>query len=373
MSDSIAFFSIIGALWLVMMALEKKGLLPGQRVLVFILLRTQNGTGVIDSISRFRRFWLVLGTMGAVLGVAFMVLMTFGILYSIYQAYFGGVSMAKPQLVIPGYTIPLGYGLIGLASVLVIHEFSHGIAARAEGIGIKSLGALLFTLLPIGAFVEPDEEDMRSRKLMTKLRVYSAGSFANIILAVLALLAFGLMANTVFDENRVQIMEVEIGSPAEGFLVEGMVLQRIGDDKIESMVDFMEAATKIKPDDDLIIETDTGTYTIHTAAREGGEERGYVGIKVQYSQTDFASRFFGLPMIILYSLYWIAFLNQAIGLINLAPLHMGIAATDGAQILRELLAKVMNNETAEKISFYVSFSLMGLLIFWMVSPPANAF
>jgi membrane-associated protease RseP (regulator of RpoE activity) len=373
MSEVIAFFYIIAILWLIMMALERKGLLPGQRVLVFILLRTQNGTGLIDRISRFRRFWVALGTLGAFFGVMFMFLMTFGILYSLYQAYFAGVSMAKPQLVIPGYTIPLGYGLIGLVSVLVIHEFSHGIAARAEGIEVKSMGALLLTLLPIGAFVEPDEEDMKNRKLLTKLRVYSAGSLANITLAIMAIMVFGLLATTVFDENRIQIMEVETGSPAEGLLVEGMVLERIGGSSIGSMQDFIDAAQEIRPESDLVIGTDKGSFTIHTAAREGDTERGYVGIKVQYYQTDFASSFLGLPMIILYSLYWIAFLNQAIGLINLAPLHMGIAATDGAQILRELLAKVMDNEAAEKISFYVSFSLMGLLIFWMVAPPANAF
>lgn len=41
---------------------------------------------------------------------------------------------------------------------IMIHEFGHGILSRVENIRVRSMGALLF-VLPIGFFVEPDEEE----------------------------------------------------------------------------------------------------------------------------------------------------------------------------------------------------------------------
>src|SRR3990172_274290 len=57
--------------------------------------------------------------------------------------------------------IPLGYGIFGLAVAIILHEFSHGILSRAANIRIKSLG-VIFLIFPIGAFVEPDEDELRA-------------------------------------------------------------------------------------------------------------------------------------------------------------------------------------------------------------------
>ncbi len=82
--------------------------------------------------------------------------------------------------------MPLGYGLIALVTVIVVHEFAHGILARAEGIRIKSIGVLLLAIIP-GAFVEPDEEEVKKANRLSKLRIYAAGSIFNIGFAAIAL------------------------------------------------------------------------------------------------------------------------------------------------------------------------------------------
>ena len=93
-------------------------------------------------------------------GIIISFIAMFFITYSLIQSLSTlieapAVSIVLPGVEMPGSTIyvPLGYGLISLATVLIVHEFSHGILSRVEKINIKSVGLLLFTILP-GAFVE---------------------------------------------------------------------------------------------------------------------------------------------------------------------------------------------------------------------------
>jgi membrane-associated protease RseP (regulator of RpoE activity) len=362
------YFVIIS--WFLMVALEKRGWLFGERHMVFLLLRTKNGRDLISRIARFRRFWRVFSTVGVFVGVSLMSVMMASILYNLYSSFFMGATMMTAKAVIPGVTIPLWYGIIGLVSVLLVHEFSHGIVARSEDVSLKSLGAVFLTVFPVGAFVEPDEDELKSKSRLARLRVYSAGSFANIVLAVLAMVGLVLYTGYVFDQESVQIVAVVKGSPAEGVLHKGMVIERIDGRDLGSIEDFYLAAREIPPDADLVVGTDTGQFTVHTAPRKEDPDRGFVGIQVHFKVKDGISRYFGLaaPLFIFYSLYWIFFLNQGIGLINLAPLHLGVAATDGYHILRETLSRFLDESQAEKVSLFVSFSMVFFLLFGVVNP-----
>ncbi len=80
------------------------------------------------------------------------------------------------------------YFLIAIAVVALSHEFSHGIFARLNKIKIHSTGfAFLGPFL--GAFVEQDEKQMNRASIKAQLSVLAAGTFANIIMAVL----FGIL------------------------------------------------------------------------------------------------------------------------------------------------------------------------------------
>src|SRR5205823_926330 len=84
----------------------------------------------------------------------------------------------SPELLLglPGINpiIPVGYGIFGLAVAIILHEFSHGILARVAKIRIRSLG-LIFLIFPIGAFVEPDEEELRALPRRDRARLFAAG------------------------------------------------------------------------------------------------------------------------------------------------------------------------------------------------------
>ncbi|MBS3076841.1 site-2 protease family protein [Candidatus Pacearchaeota archaeon] len=82
------------------------------------------------------------------------------------------------------------YFIVVLGIIAVVHEFSHGIFARFYKFKIHSTGfAFLGPIL--GAFVEPDEKQMEKAPRLKQMVVLAAGTFANV---VVALLFTGVMA-----------------------------------------------------------------------------------------------------------------------------------------------------------------------------------
>jgi membrane-associated protease RseP (regulator of RpoE activity) len=266
------------------------------------------------------------------------------------------------MLVIPGVTIPFWYGIIGLITVLVVHEFAHGILARSENVAIKSMGAILVTIIPIGAFVEPDEEELKAKDRMPRMRVYAAGSFANILLAIFAGLALIAFYGHFFDTSLVQVGDVEKCSPAYDVFEKDMVLEAINGKTITSAMDYFEAVSEIKPNTEVTIETETGTFTINALQNPNNPvDRDYTGIKPSHPLYP------GLTEYIYFILFWVALLNQGIGLINLAPLHLGVAATDGHHILKDVLEKFKIGD-AEKATTAISLMVMLIVIISIAGP-----
>ena len=92
---------------------------------------------------------------------------------------------------IPGINriIPIWYGIIGLIVAVVFHEFAHGILTRVGKMDVKSLG-IVFLVIPLGAFVEPDEEAINKSDRRRRTSIYAVGPGTNIILAVICAILF---------------------------------------------------------------------------------------------------------------------------------------------------------------------------------------
>lgn len=355
---------IIAISWLAILELERRGRLKAERHLILLIFRTEKGKEFISRIARHKRLWSTFGSAAIVVGILGMVFVILNIGYLMYSTYVlrtpveGGI-----QLVIPGITIPFWYGMFGLITVLFVHEFAHGIVARSEDVALKSLGIVSIAAVPIGAFVEPDEEELKSKKRAARMRVYAVGSFGNVLLALLSIVALTLLSSSFVDLSTVQITSVAKDSPAEGVLEKGMVLKAINGIEISSNKDFAEAVKEIKPSQRINIATDRGSFYITTAAKKNAPERGYIGIVVGNPLRE------GLLKYLYFSLNWIVFLNLGIGLINLAPLHFGIAATDGHHLLREILSKFIEEKSAEKVTIFVSTTTLLAIIFTVVPIP----
>lgn len=91
------------------------------------------------------------------------------------------------------------YFIIAVLIVAVVHEFSHGIFAKAKGLKIKSTGFAFLGPI-VGAFVEPDEKRMMKKKKIDQMAILSAGVFANIITAIVFVFIAYLFLNLAFTQ-----------------------------------------------------------------------------------------------------------------------------------------------------------------------------
>lgn len=219
---------LAGYIGLLAVLRRRQGPLPGNFEVQgpFILWRTQFGKKAIRKVATPARFWNVIADVGIV--VTWLIgLAIFALLLYQFSLYFTAPEVVKdsaqpPEFLIglPGLNplIPVGYGLAALVLALVIHEGSHGVMAYASRMRVKSLG-LLFFIIPVGAFVEPDEEDLEKSTTREKNRVFAAGPTSNIVLALVAgaILSMGFMGSMAVANNGegVVIATVEPGSAAE--------------------------------------------------------------------------------------------------------------------------------------------------------------
>ncbi|WP_276955064.1 site-2 protease family protein [Methanobrevibacter woesei] len=341
-----------------------------------IMWKTKRFHNVIEKIANFSpRFWKWFMNVGIIISFIAMFFITYSLIQSLSTLIEApAVSIVLPGVEMPGSTIyvPLGYGLISLATVLIVHEFSHGILSRVEKINIKSVGLLLFTILP-GAFVEPDEEELVKSSKLSQLRVYAAGSMANITLAIVALLIFSAVGTygipNTFDENGIEIDRVVSDSPANGVLKEGMILESINNHTIKDSNDYMEIVETFVPGERVSIGTDQGIYNITLSENPSNSSRGFVGVQAanHFEIKESVSSVFGdtIPWI-LFEIstltQWIFILNLGVGLFNLLP----VKPLDGGRMFEIVLSYKLKEETYKPITNAVSIVLATIIIFSLI-------
>lgn len=308
-----------------------------------LMWKTQRLRGFITKLSDLSpKFWRWFMNVGIVVAFGAMIFITYTLVSTLPSVFeTPSVSIVIPGVEMPGSAIyvPFFYGLIALATVLVVHEFSHGVQSVGEKIPIKSIGLLLFAIIP-GAFVEPDEDKLKEAKRSSRLRVYAAGSVANITLAVIALLLVSLISAgipTYFDENGIEVNRIVGDSPSDGILKEGMVIEAIDGKVISDVNSYTDVVSSFSPGDNVSVKTDQGTYNVVLAKNPNNESVGFFGIQAQKHFQLINDSLGSLPWVLfelLELLQWVAMLNLGIGLFNLLPLK----PLDGGYMLEILLS-----------------------------------
>ncbi len=153
-----------------------------------LMIKTRRGISWLDRIGRFRRFWTVAADLGIILaGVAMaLIIIVLGLDAVIAsQIPASAAPQVSEALGIPGLNpiIPLGYGIVALVVGIVLHELMHGVIARSQRIGVKSVG-ILWCVVPVGAFVEQNDDEMFASNRRARSRVAAAGVLANFALTV---------------------------------------------------------------------------------------------------------------------------------------------------------------------------------------------
>ncbi|MBP1911563.1 site-2 protease family protein [Thermococcus stetteri] len=323
----------------------------GLSVDMFIAMwRTKRLLGFIDRVSRVNpRFWKVYADIGIALGYMGMVYVFYALAKTAMQTLQTKGQQAGVQLVIPGVTVPLWYGLIGLVVVMVVHELSHGTVARADKLPLKSVGLVLLAVIP-GAFVEPDEEELAKAPLRSRLRVYGAGSMANITTAIITALIIAYAINPLLIPAGVEVKGIVPGSPAEKVLQKGDVIVGINGQEIKTMEDFMEFMDKTKPGETLELDVlrngEKLSLKLTLAEHPERPGKGFIGIQpAQHVESKVGSEKIILP--VFFALYWIYLLNVGIGLMNLFPL----VPLDGGRMLDDVLKEYLPENIARPLRY----------------------
>jgi membrane-associated protease RseP (regulator of RpoE activity) len=189
---------LILAYTLIAVYIRDRGLFS-DRIMFFgpiMAIKTEK-VGFFDWFQKLRRPLRAYATLGVIMVVVVSAFMTLALLLAVPQLLVHtpeptGIYDPRNILAIPGVNqaIPITAAVfIGLLLTIVIHEFGHAILARVEDMRVRSMG-ILIAVIPIGAFVEPDEADVDAAKGMPKIRMFGAGITNNI---VAGLICFGLM------------------------------------------------------------------------------------------------------------------------------------------------------------------------------------
>jgi Zn-dependent protease len=122
--------------------------------------------------------------------------------------FFGADALSRTSaggtFLLPGINLPFFEGILALLVVLVVHEGAHAVLTRIAKVPLRSSGIAFFGIIPVGAFVEPDEKKLAAVPAPAQTRVLVAGATANLVTccaffilfvaAVFAINGLGLMA-----------------------------------------------------------------------------------------------------------------------------------------------------------------------------------
>jgi membrane-associated protease RseP (regulator of RpoE activity) len=265
--------------------------------------------------------------------------------------------------VIPGIDTPLLAGIISLIILLIIHEFSHGILSRIEKVRLKSLGLVIFGVIPIGAFVEPNEKEVLKLKSIKQTRIFAAGSainlFASIIFFVLMILMLYFVIPNIYS-NAVFIQATIPNTPAYNVLKPNMQILAWNNVPIKNISSFTIAAANDLPGKKITVLTNNGTYSFN-AISINNSTKGYIGITIENKiKTNFSSQllYFIFTVVVLSFIF-----NLSLGIINLLPLPL----FDGWRIYK---TNIKNKNIINVFVAFVSIIFLINVLFLIISVSA---
>ncbi|MFC3477475.1 site-2 protease family protein [Halobacterium litoreum] len=218
-----------------------------------LTLHTKRGRRFIEWASQPKRAWRAWGNFGLGLTAVVLVGVLFALVLSAVATLANppeptAVNQPRNTLVIPGVNdfLPLSVApeiVAGLFIGIVVHEFGHGLMCRVEDIEIKSMGLALLAILPMGAFVEPDQESEQQADRGARARMFAAGVTNNFLVVVLAFgLLFGPVAGAVAVADGGLVGTVYDDSPAaEAGISGGDRVVEVAGTPVENNSEFQRA------------------------------------------------------------------------------------------------------------------------------------
>ncbi len=379
-----------------------------------LIVRTKRFSFIFEKLGSFRstRYisWIFLVLVPFIAGIA---------LYLIVNSLIGllnnpGIGQVARELgpgtilLLPGINpiLPVFYGWIAIVLAIAIHEGAHGVIARNVGLNVKSSGLLFFLIIPIGAFVDVDEEQIKKAKPRSSLKVMAAGVGGNIIVGALCLLSVIVLVGGLVPviDGGVYVGEVTEGMPAQaaGLLPKDVIVS------IDSII--ISNSTDLR----ALLDTKTSGEMVNVTVARGeswqyrfstivnltvSENRTVMGIsagdlmtedRLQYYQTfsldklslyivpptlasgivpfsDSLAMFYSSPVpywnVIANVLFWVWFVNFNLAIFNALPLY----PLDGGRIFNITLKKLLGGRVSEKAIYLTTLAATAVCIVLVVS------
>jgi len=192
---------------------------------IIVLFRTRRFSGLMERLGRLKitrpSAWFMLVLFPISAGIALFIFLSDAAVYLSPRgssvAHVVSVLGPRALLALPGLNpyVPFVYGYLAIVIAVVIHEGAHGVIARNLGLPVKSSGLIFFLIIPIGAFVEVDENALRTARARDSERVLAGGAGVNLVAAVVVLLLLLLLVSSMKPAvNGVAVAAVEDPSPA---------------------------------------------------------------------------------------------------------------------------------------------------------------
>jgi membrane-associated protease RseP (regulator of RpoE activity) len=301
-----------------------------------MFIRTKN-TIFLDKLRKWLPIsrWVQNLSTAGVIGVVILLVIGFTSLILTVVVTLGSAKNALPAqvtapnniLLIPGVTdfVPLSIEvIIALFLAMAIHEIGHGIIARVYNIKVNEAGLLMF-VIPIGAYVDPEESEINNLTPLEKCHIYAAGISTNIIGMAISFIA------TIYLYALCEGRTVMLG------------LSNLGADFINLMT--LPVSNILNNPSGLWITQYTATY-------------------MPYHSEPFFGCWF-----LLHLAFWTFWLNAALALSNSLPI---LNLSDGSLISKEICNKITDQlhlkRTNVNIATVIGVLVIGLFVIIVITP-----
>jgi len=371
-----------------------------------------------DRFTAVRTFLRLYGTFGVCMVVIVSVFITAMLIFSVrynlvVQPEPTGIYKPQNILLLPGINeyVPSTLAVwLAFIITIAVHEFGHGFLCRVENITVKGMGVLL-AVIPIGFFVEPDEEELDRTKGMPKARMFGAGIANNLVVGFTCFVLLILLVGTAVPVTAPVIYGIYKDYPADiAGVPQGAVVKSLNGIPVGTRDDMATILNTSKPGETALLSVEkdgiTADYPLTLASWPADYNRtsGFMGVQYydavviqkaissMFSPMGFLQfliipfdtstgtqflrilafdspdeQFYAVPFNgywgVIHLLFWCGWININVGIFNAIPM----VPLDGGYILKEGVDRLLDRRGLIRYSPQVVSAISSVILVMLAS------